>query len=189
MNELRLVASTTKDCFKCGEEKSLSEFYRNKKGKGGLHSWCKSCVRTKVAEWQARNPEYRAAAAREWRKRNPASGKASYRGRSVESILLVSAKARAKKLGLEFNLEIGDIAIPEFCPILKTLRIERGSGKPQNSSPTLDRVNLERGYVKGNVCVISHRANRIKSDGTAEQHRAIAEYMEQAAVEAAPLAA
>lgn len=42
---------------------------------------------------------------------------------------------------------------------------------------TLDRVVPEKGYVDGNVIVISDRANRLKNNGTAEEHEKIAAYI------------
>lgn len=32
-----------KKCSRCGIEKELSEFYKDKKTSDGTHSWCKSC--------------------------------------------------------------------------------------------------------------------------------------------------
>ena len=71
---------------------------------------------------------------------------------------------------------------PTHCPILgleldynKTLP---GQRKIRVSVPTLDRKVNELGYVLGNVFVISHRANRIKSDATAAELRVVLAYME-----------
>ena len=36
--------------------------------------------------------------------------------------------------------------------------------KNKHDLPTLDKVIRKKGYVKGNVAIISHRANAIKSD-------------------------
>lgn len=81
-----------------------------------------------------------------------------------------SVKKRATKKGTEFNLSIEDIPkIPLLCPVLG---IEIKSNKisaPLDSSPSLDRINPKLGYVKGNVRIISNRANRIKSDATADE--------------------
>ena len=35
--------------------------------------------------------------------------------------------------------------------------------------PSLDRIDGAKGYVKGNVRVISHRANMLKNDATIEE--------------------
>lgn len=75
-----------------------------------------------------------------------------------------SAKSRAKKRNLSFNLELSDIIIPTHCPILGIeLKNNIGSGR-QNNSPTLDRIIPEKGYIKENVWIISWKANRVKSD-------------------------
>jgi hypothetical protein len=47
-----------------------------------------------------------------------------------------------------------------------------------DTSPSLDKINPELGYVPGNVAIISYRANRIKNNGTAEEHRLIADWMD-----------
>ena len=48
------------------------------------------------------------------------------------------------------------------CPILKTTF--KSGLKNKLELPTLDKVIRNKGYVKGNVAIISHRANSIKSD-------------------------
>lgn len=46
-----------KSCSKCGEEKSLEEFYRAKSASDGRQSWCKDCHRVQSREWKQDNPE------------------------------------------------------------------------------------------------------------------------------------
>lgn len=102
--------------------------------------------------------------------------------RRAEHQMYLSAKHRAKKARMPFDLEHGDICIPEFCPVLG-VRIERNvSGKTgaRASSPTLDRVRPELGYVRGNVQVISSKANRIKQNATAAELMAVARWVELA---------
>jgi len=92
--------------------------------------------------------------------------------------LLRGARRRALKKGIPFNLKKNDLEIPEKCPILE-IDLFFGDKKPSNNSPSLDRIVPEKGYVKGNVKIISNKANTIKSFGTAEEHRKIAEYIEK----------
>lgn len=87
--------------------------------------------------------------------------------------MLYSAKARAKKAGVPFDLSASDITIPDLCPVFGT-KLERGTGQ---DSPTLDRVAPHLGYVRGNVMVMSRRANTMKCDATAAQLRAFAEWV------------
>lgn len=53
-----------------------------------------------------------------------------------------------------------------------------------DDSYSLDRIDSSRGYVKGNIWVISLRANRIKNDSTVEELRLIADKVEQKLKEA-----
>jgi hypothetical protein len=94
---------------------------------------------------------------------------ARVKGQSPESKMYTRAKTRANKRGLAFDLEKCDIHIPETCPILGIpLYVfkggAKGGGKP--NSPSLDRIDNNRGYVKDNIQVISHLANCMKSSAT-----------------------
>jgi hypothetical protein len=44
--------------------------------------------------------------------------------------------------------------------------IQPGQDKPTDNSPSLDKIIPSLGYVRGNVQVISQRANSIKRDAT-----------------------
>lgn len=79
--------------------------------------------------------------------------------------------------GLEWTIEFGDILWPTHCPILG-LELDYFAETRQENSPSFDRVDSSKGYVKGNVQIMSWRANRIKNDGTAEEHRKIADYLD-----------
>jgi hypothetical protein len=84
--------------------------------------------------------------------------------KSLQESLLLKAKTRADKKGYEFNLEPEDILIPEICPYLKTPFI-----KGTMYAPSLDRVDNDKGYIKGNVEVISRKANLMKSNASSEE--------------------
>src|SRR3990167_2542200 len=89
--------------------------------------------------------------------------------RHWDQILLRNARKRAKQVGIEFNLEISDIVIPEQCPYLKVpLTRIRGQGQQPNNA-SLDRIDSSKGYIKGNVQVISWQANKMKTDATKDE--------------------
>lgn len=91
-----------------------------------------------------------------------------------------SAKKRAKLKGLEFDIELEDIPkIPKYCPILGIEIKPNTTNSPLDSSPSLDRIDNLKGYVKGNVRIISNRANRIKADATVEELKKILEDYEK----------
>lgn len=87
------------------------------------------------------------------------------------------AKYRASKRGLDFDITPEDIIIPDYCPILG-MKLEVGEGAGgKSTSPSLDRIDNTKGYVKGNVQVISNLANSMKSTATPEQLRKFAEWV------------
>ena len=77
-------------------------------------------------------------------------------------------KARAKKLGVPFNLTANDFEIPEFCLVLG-IKLERGEKGFHDNAPSVDRLLPELGYVKGNIAIISFRANRLKGNASVEE--------------------
>lgn len=88
------------------------------------------------------------------------------------------AKDRSAELGIPFDLVVSDIVIPERCPVLD-IPIEPGIGKLHDGSPTVDRIIPDLGYVRGNVEVISHKANRMKNNGSLEEMRKVLAWMEK----------
>lgn len=100
----------------------------------------------------------------------------SHRHKNMNKFLYYAAKERAKKKNLEFIITFSDVIVPDICPVLG-IQIICGSSRQNDNSPTLDRIDSSKGYIPGNVAVISWRANNIKRDGTAEEHIAIAKYI------------
>lgn len=97
--------------------------------------------------------------------------------RSSEIIMLEGAKRRSKKSGLPCDITCDDIVIPDNCPVLKEIVLRRKrDGEWHWDSPTLDRIDNRRGYVRGNVRVISFRANKLKSDQSLDQVLSQVEY-------------
>ena len=121
-------------------------------------------------EWKLKNKEkvaeYQKAYSKVWYKDN------------LEKYTLYQVRARAKKLGLPFDLTEEDIVIPPECPILG-IPIFRNVGKngPCANSPSLDRIDPSKGYVKGNVWIISQRANVMKNDATLEELERFADWV------------
>ena len=148
--------------FKNSEEsrKRTREYQRKRR----LDPIVGAALRERRRAYHAANRERIAAQASQWRVRN------------TEGYLLTVARNRAKKGNIPFNITIEDIKISEFCPALG-IKLDRAGAKWADNIPTLDRINPEIGYVKGNVCVISKRANMLKSNGSAEELKRIYEYI------------
>lgn len=114
--------------------------------------------------WYAKNREKVIDKARTYKKNNP------------WYFMFCACKSRAKRSGIAFTIEPADIKIPEYCPVLGIKLIKDG-GSPMDHWASLDRINSKRGYEPDNVAVISYRANRIKSDATIDEIKAIYNYM------------
>lgn len=79
-----------------------------------------------------------------------------------------SARNRAAANNIPFEIEASDIVIPTHCPVLG-IELKRGTVKCRDASPSLDRIIPSKGYVPGNIVVVSFRANRIKNNSTVEE--------------------
>ena len=116
-------------------------------------------------QWEHDNNDARSKYDLKWRRNN------------FERLLLYSARARAKKYNVECSLTLGDIIIPDVCPVFKT-PIKKDLVN-SNNSPSLDRMVPAKGYTKENTHVISCRANIIKNCGTRAEHEMIVSYMKE----------
>jgi hypothetical protein len=141
---------TTKRCSKCKAEKSLDDFYVNNTAKDKRQSSCKSCSAQLIREIDLADPI---------------------------KAMLGRARTRAREKGFEFTLETEHLRpLPTHCPVFG-IALTRGNGHQDPSAYSLDRIDNMRGYVPGNVVVMSYLANRLKNNGTAAQHAQIAQWM------------
>ena len=162
-----------KYCNKCETTKSLDDFNNNPKLSDGKRSTCRTCERKYRIEYKesGRKAAY-------LRKHRASGGKTTqdYILENPKKEMFYGAKTRAKGSGLDFNITIDDIVIPDICPIFN-IPLFRGKGSSSGNSPSLDRRDNSKGYVKGNICVISNRANSLKRDTTIEDLEKIIKYM------------
>lgn len=86
--------------------------------------------------------------------------------KKIRSLLSLAA-TRAKERGIPFSITAADLTPVTHCPLLGILLdfAKKGRGAAANS-PSIDRIDPTKGYVPGNVWVISSKANRMKSDAT-----------------------
>lgn len=115
-------------------------------------SRCYGCGKTKPPEHFHRN----------------LSTKSGRNGVCVPCQIYIRARYRAKEISVPFSIEREDVIIPEVCPVLGIpIILDSGrlnGGMQCHNSPTLDRLIPELGYVRGNVQIISWRANDLKRD-------------------------
>lgn len=145
--------------------------------------------RQKANEYRLAHPEWKRRTGREWmRKKRAAMGVS---GRQQEHLrqkkadpiryLLNHAKGRARAKGVPFDLDRDSLVIPDACPVFG-VPFEWGVGLHgwRNMwAPSLDRIKPQLGYVRGNVLVISNRANHLKSNGSISEIEAVLAYMKR----------
>lgn len=158
----------TKKCIKCGIEKTLDNFtFRKETGK--YRGVCHECRRKKYRE----DENYRQKAlkrAKEFYQKNREKELALNKKRYEENLskmLWASARTRAREKNLPFDITPEDIVIPKYCPVFGfELKIRT---KDRMAAPSIDRIIPEKGYVKGNIIVVSFKANTMKSNATLEE--------------------
>jgi hypothetical protein len=138
-----------KICTSCKKKLSKENFRKiNRSNWQGLYPQCKSCENTLMQARYINNPIPQ---------------------------MLSNAKIRAKQKGVDFNLTSKYLKkiFPKNnkCPIT-ALNFQFGYKNKEkinkNNSPSLDRIIPSKGYVEGNVMVISDLMNRMKQDSTYE---------------------
>jgi hypothetical protein len=144
-----------------------------------------------MKKWLEKNPDYMS----NWYKNNKEANRKKeqerYRAKKQNEPWIlayrnVKTRARSKKLDFDITEDYLKSIWTEKCPVLGiplySAVYEQGNGrahkaKPHDNSPSVDRIDPSKGYVKGNVIVMSYRANMIKNCGTLEEHKQIVNFL------------
>lgn len=193
-------------CARCQQDKLQTDFYRNRSTSSGWQAYCKRCCNAYNAEWCKRNPEakkrfalthyhkhkvrYLAAkhaqhlAHPELKHQHLAARRAKAPKLCWAKNAILNARVRARRLGVPLDMTVEYLLsiCPDVCPALGlALAYPNGTCGTKHggsaNSPTVDRIDNRRGYVVGNVAVISFRANAIKQDATADEISAVADWV------------
>ena len=162
-----------KTCIKCSTAKDESEYriVHVKGRKDWVETRCNACTRVYRRAWQ--NAKYQ---------RNPDEHKRRTLRRYHQSksdplqFMVSRTRTNALQKGVEFAMTVSDITLPIHCPALG-IELTRPGGGLKETSPTIDRLDPNIGYVSGNVNVISMRANRFKNNATLAELEAIVTWM------------
>lgn len=127
-----------------------------------------------VAQYAERNPDMIHKAQRNYLKNH--KGTIPY----IQRNMLTRAKRRANAGTYPFDITIEDIQsvwpMDGKCPVLG-IDLDL-SGVDLQRTASLDKINPRLGYVKGNILVVSFRANSIKKDSTLEEMRMLLTFYE-----------
>ena len=137
-----------KICRECNQSLNLGKFSLIEKWNpnSDTKNTCKKCS-IKIRQTEKLNRDWKVDAAR---------------------LLYKNIKSRCKRMGREFSIDIEDIIIPEKCPVFG-FELKREDRETWMCAPSVDRIDSSKGYIKGNVTVVSRRANIIKRDATIEE--------------------
>jgi len=95
--------------------------------------------------------------------------------RTLQKVCVESARFRAEEKDIPFEITVADLFWPVVCPVTNlvldyelnaSVGSGRGAHRPRSNAPSLDRIIPSKGYVVGNVRVISWKANLLKNDCT-----------------------
>lgn len=136
-------------CKICGANHQEADFSIN--ANGYHHAYCKMCDNNRAKHYRQQ----------------------LYPQRHIISRL----RHRCKIKNLEFNLEESDIIIPSHCPILDIPL--KYNTHISDDSVSVDRINPNLGYIKGNIMIMSMRANRIKTDATLAELELVVAFLKQ----------
>lgn len=125
------------------------------------HAGCRASENERSRQRHQNNKERDRIASRNWRLAH------------TVRILWIGARRRAWQNDLAFDIAETDILIPKVCPVLG-IPLVVGKGHAHDGSPSLDRIIPSKGYIKTNIVVISHRANTIKQNATADEIERVA---------------
>ena len=82
--------------------------------------------------------------------------------------ILQNKKSNAKRAGVDFEIEVNDLDWPTHCPALG-VELKYGGGRFDDTTASIDRIDPNKGYVRGNVQILSALANRIKTNAGPEE--------------------
>lgn len=144
-----------KVCKKCNQSLNLNKFSLIEKWNvnSGTKDICKKCS-TKIRQIEKLNRDWKVDASK---------------------LLYKNIKSRCKRTGREFSIELEDIIIPEKCPVFG-FELKREDKRTWMYAPSVDRIDSSKGYIKGNVTVVSRRANILKRDATVEELELLLNY-------------
>jgi hypothetical protein len=96
-------------------------------------------------------------ATEQWKKDNPEQ--------YLRAIMIRMAERRASQSGVSFDESFMDSVgeCPANCPAC-SVTMQRGEGRIQPNSPSIDRIVPELGYVPGNVQWLCQSCNAVKND-------------------------
>ncbi len=90
--------------------------------------------------------------------------------------IIRNARKNARARGLAFEITEDDLSWPTHCPVFGMELHYPGRFRNDPAGLSLDRINSYLPYIKGNVIVVSFRANELKRNATVTELKALADF-------------
>ena len=199
-----------KQCSMCKEKLPLEQFGKDSNKKDGKHHRCKACQLAYNRQWKKANPdkvnlynkEARTRESKQARDRRLERNREHYyKNREIIlpqlkqartgkegylKTMLRGAKSRAKENNLEFDIDLQYLqsVATDCCPVDGLpfdweRRLETNKFLPL-ATPSLDRIDSSKGYIKGNVKIIGWKWNAKKSNMNLDDLLLLVEYVRNA---------
>jgi glutamate synthase domain-containing protein 2 len=178
-----------KEYYEKNKEAEKEYYQKNKEYFKEYYEKNKEAYRSRNKEYREKNKEYY----KEYREKNKeaiAAYHKEYREKWRSNMdhhrffsgRLTDCKMRSKKLNIDCTVDTSYLKeifpTDKKCPALG-MPFKVGYKDGISNSPSLDRIDNSKGYIKGNVVWVSMLANMIKSSATPEQIIRVGEFYRQ----------
>lgn len=149
----KLICEGFKICSKCKKKKEIKFFCASSKMKTGLSSSCKECDLKRYKNKRITNP---------------------YRFKAGSMLHNTKAKCKKDKILYDLDLDFVEERLKQGCP-MTGLPFDINNRFVLPFSPSIDRIDPNKGYLKSNCRVILMGVNALKGGGTDDDVYEIAE--------------
>ena len=176
MSTMLKLVEQTKTCSACKKQLPLFSFSKNLAAKDGLQYKCSPCD----LEYQKQRRENNKEAVLEYGRAYQKNRRKNFEYRL--QMLLNSSKQRAKLKNREHSITLEDIKdlypVDGKCPVFG-FNLEFNDAGFRETSPSIDRIDSDKGYTKDNIQIISWKANRLKAYATVEDLEILVAFLKQ----------
>jgi hypothetical protein len=172
---LKLVEQT-KTCSACKKQLPIFSFSKNLAAKDGLQYKCRPCD----IEYQKQRRENNKEVFLEYGRAYQKDRRKNFEYRL--QMLINASKQRAKLKNREHSITLEDIKdlypVDGKCPVFG-FNLEFNDAGFRETSPSIDRIDSDKGYTKDNIQIISWKANRLKAYATVEDLEILVAFLKQ----------
>ena len=176
MSTMLKLVEQTKTCSACKKQLPIFSFSKNLAAKDGLQYKCRPCD----IEYQKQRRENNKEVFLEYGRAYQKDRRKNFEYRL--QMLINASKQRAKLKNREHSITLEDIKdlypVDGKCPVFG-FNLEFNDAGFRETSPSIDRIDSDKGYTKDNIQIISWKANRLKAYATVEDLEILVAFLKQ----------